>query len=77
MSLNMKKNFEEQIEELENIIKELEAGKLNLDESVEKFEEGMKISKECSKMLESAERKITILLNKDGNVEEEDFEAKE
>lgn len=73
----MKKNFEEQIEELESIIKELEAGKLNLDESVEKFEEGMKISKECSKMLESAERKITILLNKDGNVEEEDFEAKE
>lgn len=77
MTLNMKKNFEEQIEELESIIKELEAGKLNLDESVEKFEEGMKISKECSKMLESAERKITILLNKDGNVEEEDFEAKE
>lgn len=77
MSLNMKKNFEEQIEELESIIKELEAGKLNLDESVEKFEEGMKITKECSKMLESAERKITILLNKDGNVEEEDFEAKE
>lgn len=77
MSLNMKKNFEEQIQELESIIKELEAGKLNLDESVEKFEEGMKISKECSKMLESAERKITILLNKDGNVEEEDFEAKE
>ena len=73
----MKKNFEEQIEELENIIKELEAGKLNLDESVEKFEEWMKISKECSKMLESAERKITILLNKDGNVEEENFEAKE
>mgnify|MGYP003375432260 FL=1 len=73
----MKKNFEEQIEELESIIKELEAGKLNLDESVEKFEEGMKISKECSKMLESAERKITILLNKDGNVEEEDFETKE
>lgn len=73
----MKKNFEEQIEELEGIIKELEAGKLNLDESVEKFEEGMKISKECSKMLESAERKITILLNKDGNVEEENFEAKE
>ena len=73
----MKKNFEEQIEELESIIKELEAGKLNLDESVEKFEEGMKISKECSKMLEDAERKITILLNKDGNVEEEDFETKE
>ena len=73
----MKKNFEEQIEELENIIKELEAGKLNLDESVEKFETGMKISKECSKMLEDAERKITILLNKDGNIEEEDFETKE
>lgn len=70
----MKKSFEEQINELENIIKELEEGKLNLDESVSKFEEGMKISKECSKMLENAEKKITILLNdENGEVKEEDF----
>lgn len=72
----MKKSFEEQIQELEKIISELENGKLNLDESVVKFEEGMKISKECNKMLENAEKKITILLNdENGEKKEENFET--
>ena len=72
----MKKSFEEQIEELEKIINELENGNLNLDDSVVKFEEGMKISKECNKMLENAEKKITILLNdENGEKKEENFEA--
>ena len=75
MSLKMKKNFEDQMEELEKIVAELENGKLNLDESVSKFEEGIKISKDCSKILEEAEKKITILVNKDGEVQEENFEA--
>ena len=73
----MKKSFEENMEELENIVKELEEGKLNLEQSVEKFEEGIKISKECNKTLEEAEKKITILVNKNGEIEEEDFNAKE
>ena len=72
----MKKSFEEQIQELEKIINELENGNLNLDDSVIKFEEGMKISKECSKMLENAEKKITILLNdENGEKKEENFET--
>lgn len=66
-------NFEENIEKLENIISDLEKGNLNLEESISKFEEGIKISKECNKMLENAEKKITILLEKDGEVEEENF----
>ncbi len=74
MEFFMKKSFEEQISELEKIINELENGNLNLDDSVVKFEEGMKISKECNKMLENAEKKITILLNgENGEVDEEDF----
>lgn len=72
----MKKSFEEQIQELEKIISELENGNLNLDDSVVKFEEGMKISKECNKMLENAEKKITILLNdENGEKKEENFET--
>lgn len=72
----MKKSFEEQIQELEKIINELENGNLNLDNSVIKFEEGMKISKECNKMLENAEKKITILLNdENGEKKEENFET--
>ncbi len=72
----MKKSFEEQIQELEKIINELENGNLNLDDSIKKFEEGMKISKECNKMLENAEKKITILLNdENGEKKEENFET--
>ena len=69
------KSFEENIENLENIVTELEKGDLNLDESMKKFEEGMKISRDCTKILEEAEKKITILLEKDGEVAEENFEA--
>ena len=56
-------SFEEKIESLENIVSKLEKGDLNLDDSMAKFEEGMKLSKECSKILEDAEKKITILFN--------------
>lgn len=70
-----KENFEESMAKLEEIVTELENGNLNLDESVNKFEEGMKISKQCNKILEEAEKKITILLEKDGEIKEEKFEA--
>ena len=61
------------MENLEKIVTELEKGDLNLDESIAKFEDGIKISKECNKILEEAEKKITILLEKDGEVKEENF----
>ena len=70
-----KANFEDNMENLEKIGTELEKGELNLDDSISKFEEGIKISKECNKILEEAEKKITILLEKDGNIEEENFTA--
>ena len=70
-----KDNFEESMKTLEGIVSELENGNLNLDESVKKFEEGMKIAKQCNTILENAEKKITILLEKDGELKEEDFDA--
>lgn len=73
----IKSSFENNMENLEKIVTELEKGDLNLDESIAKFEEGIKISKECNKILEDAEKKITILLEKDGNVEEENFVSEE
>ncbi len=73
----MSKSFEEQMESLEKIVGELEKGELNLDDSVAKFEEGIKISKECNKILEEAEKKITILINEDGELKEEKFETEE
>ena len=66
-------NFENKMKVLEQIVSDLEKGDLNLDESVKRFEEGMKISKECSKMLEETEKRITILLNDEDEVIEEEF----
>ena len=70
-----KETFEESMKKLETIVTELENGNLNLDESVKKFEEGMKIAKQCNNILEDAEKKITILLEEDGELKEEKFET--
>lgn len=72
-----KSNFEDNMENLEKIVTELEKGDLNLDESIAKFEDGIRISKECNKILEEAEKKITILLEKDGEIKEENFVSEE
>lgn len=67
------KKFEEMIQDLEKISQELETGELTLDESMEKFEEGMQLSKKCSEILENAEKKITILIKNGEEIKEEDF----
>ena len=63
-----KSSFEDNMKNLEKIVTELEKGDLNLDES---------IAKECNKILEEAEKKITILLERDGKIQEEDFTSEE
>jgi len=72
--MKAKAKFEDNIEELERIATELEKGKLNLDESVAMFEEGMRLSKECTKILEEAEKKISILINDENDIIEKSFE---
>lgn len=67
-------NFEDSMKRLEEIAAELEKNDLDLDSSVSKFEEGMKLSKQCSKMLEDAEKRISILINNEEGLVEEDFE---
>ena len=66
-------NFEETMVTLEKIASELEKGDLNLDESVKKFEEGMELSKRATKILETAEKRINILIQKDEEIVEESF----
>jgi len=69
----MEKSFEESILELEKIVVDLESGNMTLDESMKRFEEGMKMSKRCSELLESAEKKITMILEKNGELVEEEM----
>ena len=69
--------FKESMQKLETIANELEKGELSLDESVQKFEEGMELSKKCNEMLESAEKRINILIQNEGEIQEEPFKRAE
>lgn len=64
-------SFESSIKELEQIVSSLEKGDCPLDEAVELFEKGVKISKECHKALNDAEQKIKILTETNKKGEEE------
>lgn len=80
--MNIEKNdedldFETSIKELEKIANELENGNLNLEDSIKKFEDGMELSNKCSKFLENAEKRITILINDKENIKEENFIAQD
>ena len=56
--MNKSIKFEELIEELDSIVKELESGNLDLDESIEKYKRGIELSSKCKKMLEDAKQEV-------------------
>ena len=73
MSSEMK-SFEDLLDEIKKIVDTLEAGKLPLDESIEKFERGASLIKECYLNLESVKKKISLIVEKnDGTLDLEDF----
>jgi len=66
--------FEKDLERLEQIVEALETGGLSLDESLKRFEEGIKLARRCEKALTDAERRIEILTkNADGELAAEPF----
>lgn len=69
-----KKSFEDSLETLEQITRELESGDLSLEVSLKKFDEGMKMAEFCSQKLDEAQKKIDILLNKNGVVTAQPFD---
>ena len=72
----MAEKFEKSLNELENIVKKLEEGDVSLDESLSLFEQGIKLSKVCQKMLDDAEKKVSVLMSSgDGEMEKKDFDV--
>ena len=57
------RSFEENISALEEVVNRLERGDASLEESLSLFEQGVKLSKDCSAMLDNAEKKVNILIN--------------
>ncbi len=65
--------FEESLQRLESIVKEMERGELPLEASLKLFEEGIALSGTCRKQLEEAEGKVEILLKQNGEMRAEPF----
>ena len=69
------RTFEQSLEELETLVDKLERGQLTLDESLETFENGMKLARVCTQKLTEAERKIEKLIEKNGELRTEPFDT--
>src|SRR3989338_7883798 len=69
--------FEEALKRLEKIVDDLEGGDLSLEDALEKYEEGIRLSKLCAKKLEVAKKKVEILLkSEDGSFELKPFDER-
>lgn len=69
-------SFENGLQTLEGIVKEMEGGDLPLERALELFEKGMKLSETCRKQLEEAETRVELLIKKAGEVTPEPFSPK-
>lgn len=62
--------FEDALKKLEKIVEDLEKGDMSLDEALKKYQEGIELARICSQRLESAKKKIDVLVkNKKGEFE--------
>ena len=73
MSKDKENSFEKNLQKLENIVEKLESGEINLEESVQLYEEGMKIKKICDNKLKDIEMQIKKIMIEDNKVTKEDF----
>ena len=73
MSMKKDNNFETNLKKLEVIVDKLESGEIGLEESVELYEEGMRIKKICDKKLKDIEMQIKKIKIEDNKVIKEDL----
>ncbi|WP_036729332.1 exodeoxyribonuclease VII small subunit [Peptoniphilus mikwangii] len=71
----MSESYESVYSRLENIVKDLESDNISLEESISKYEEGLKLFKYCSKILNEYEGKVKVLMQEGTEVEEREFKS--
>lgn len=67
--------FEQSLAQLEGLVEKMEAGELTLEESLQTFEEGIRLTRECQQALTKAEQKVKLLVEQNGQTRTEDFDA--
>lgn len=69
-----KKKFEEKMKDLETIINELENGNIDLEDSINKYTEAMKLVYDCDEQLKNIEKQVSQIVTEDGTLKEFDME---
>lgn len=73
-TLNETIDFEHSLKSLEEIVRNMEQGELSLEHSLEAFEEGVKLTRNCQSALQKAEQKVALLVkDSDGELTTTDF----
>lgn len=67
---DQKNTFEEQLKQLQDIVTKLEGGNVPLEDALNQFQEGVKLSRELEQKLNDAEKIVAKLIDKDGNVKQ-------
>lgn len=68
-------DFEQSLADLQILVERLETGELSLEDSLTAFEQGIQLTRDCQGALAQAEQKVQVLLERDGELAEEPFEA--
>ncbi|MDR1998145.1 MAG: exodeoxyribonuclease VII small subunit [Candidatus Margulisbacteria bacterium] len=66
-------SFETDLQALEKIVQALSSGEKTLDESVELYKDGLTLTKKCYKHLQTVEKAVQVITQKDGSVRESEF----
>ena len=74
-------DFEDALDQLEELVEDMENGDLTLEESLKAFEQGIKLTRECQTALSQAEQKVQMLVEENGKLKtidlDEDFDDKD
>jgi len=60
------KDFEKSLQQLEKIVTQMESGELGLEDSLNQFEQGIKLARNCQDTLSNAEQRVAKLIEKNG-----------
>jgi len=70
-------DFEQALEQLEELVEQMESGELTLEESLKSFEDGIKLTRDCQSALTQAEQKVQLLQEENGKLSSVDFEEQD
>jgi exodeoxyribonuclease VII small subunit len=77
MPKGKKIDFEASMGQLEKLVDQMEEGDLSLEQSLQAFEAGVKLTRQCQQALKEAEQKVSLLLEKNGELVSEPFDAED